>query len=117
MNTFHFRLNGGYTITLDEEALTIEVKGKKGLIKRVKPRTKTIPYDQIIRIDYKKAGITIGYIRFVTPKIDPYPSSLYVAEIDENALIFESDELEQFNLLMQAINKKLPHIKKDVKKV
>ena len=61
MKSFEFKLYGGFTLTFDKETLTIDVKGVKGLFfQRVKPRHKVIPLDQILRIDYKGAGMTIG---------------------------------------------------------
>ena len=118
MKSFEFKLYGGFTLTFDKEALTIDVKGMKGLFfQRVKPRHKVIPYDQILRVDYKGAGMTVGYIRFITPELVDYPSSMYVAEHDENSLIFEKDELEKFNELMNYIHKKLPQVEKELKKM
>ena len=118
MKSFEFKLYGGFTLTFDKETLTIDVKGVKGLFfQRVKPRHKVIPLDQILRIDYKGAGMTVGYVRFITPELVDYPSSMYVAENDENSLIFEKDELENFNVLMDYLHKKLPQVENQLKKV
>ena len=97
MKSFEFKLYGGITITFEKEHMEIDVKGVKGLFfQRVKPRHKAIRYDEIVKVDYKEAGYTIGYIRFVTPEIENYPSSQYVAEVDENSIIFEKDEKEKY---------------------
>jgi len=42
---------------------------------------------------------------------------MYVAENDENSLIFEKDELEKFNELMDYLHKKLPNVEKVLKKM
>ncbi len=118
MKSFKFKLYGGFTLTFENDTLTIDVNGMKGLIfQRVKPRHKVIPYDQILRIDYKGAGMTVGYVRFITPELVDYPSSIYVAENDENSLIFEKDELQKFNELMDYLHKKLPNVEKQLKKM
>ena len=118
MKSFEFKLYGGFTLTFDKDTLTIQVNGVKGMFfQRVKPRHKVIPYDQILRVDYKGAGMTVGYVRFITPELIDYPSSMYVAENDENSLIFEKDELEKFNELMDYLHKKLPNVEKVLKKM
>lgn len=117
MKTFEFQHHGGITVQLDKEHMTIDVKGKKKLFKKVKPRTKTIPYSEILRIDYKEGGLNVGYLRVITKEIEEYPSSFYVAQIDENSIIFEKEEMDTFNLLMDALQKKLPSVEKVHKKM
>ena len=113
MKSFEFKLFGGFTITFEKEHLEIEVKGVKGLFfQRIKPRHKAIRYDEIVKIDYKEAGYSVGYIRFVTPEIEKYPSSQFVAEVDENSIIFEKDEKEKYEEFMMYVHKKLPQIEK-----
>lgn len=118
MKSFEFKLYGGITITFEKEQMVIDVKGVKGLFfQRIKPRHKIIRYEDIIKIDYKEAGYTVGYIRIITPEIENYPSSQYVAEVDENSIIFEKDEKDNFQELMMYLHKKLPKIEKNQMKM
>lgn len=118
MNQFEFKLHGGITVQFEEDKMIIEVKGVKGLFfQRIKPRTVVIPFKDIKKIDYKGAGITIGYIRFITPEIEEFPSSMYVAESCPYSVIFEKDEMETFNKFLKHIQKILPNIEKVRKKV
>lgn len=113
MSSYQFNINGGTTVELHEDAITISVKGIKGwLFQRVKPRSNTIAFKDIVRIDYKKASITVGYIRVITPDYLEYPSSLYVAEHDPQAFIFEKEDMAIFEQLMTELHKVLPNIPK-----
>lgn len=111
MTTFEFSLFGGYTITFEKEQMTIDVKGEKGwFFYRMKPRSKTIRYEDLLFIDYKEPGRAVGYVRFVTDEIKDYPSSQFVAQVDENSFLVERDEKEKYQELMMFVRKKLPNI-------
>ena len=118
MKTFEFKMQGGTTIEVDKDAITISIKGIKGrFFHRVKPRTKTIPLNEVLRLDYKGAGMTIGYLRVITKELLPYPSSMYVAEHDPNSFIYDKDERQKFSDLMDELNRVLPTVKKDLLKM
>ena len=113
MRSFKFNVHGGATIDVDHNSITISVAGVKGwLFQRIKPRTKTIPFDQIVRFDYKQASVTVGYLRIITPDYEEYPSSLYVAEHDPQAFIFPKEDTIVFNELMRELQKMCPNIKR-----
>ena len=118
MKTFEFNLQGGITVTFGEDALTIKVAGVKGWIfHKLKPYETVIPYEDVLQVDYKGAGITIGYIRFITKPLAAYPSSMYVAQSCPNSIIFEKEEMDTFNALMDEIQRVFPHVPKEVQKM
>lgn len=118
MKSFKFNVHGGATVELTDDSITISVVGVKGWIfQRIKSRTKTVPFNEIVRFDYKKANITVGYLRIITPDYEEYPSSLYVAEHDPQAFIFDKDDMHVFTQLMMELQKVTPNIKKQEHKM
>ena len=110
MNTYSFRLFGGYKVMIDKAEITINYHGEKWwFITRAKPRQKTIAYEDILRVEYKESGITFGYVRLITKENVDYPSSSYVAQHDENAFMVEKDEKIPLNEVLDLLKK---HCKK-----
>lgn len=110
MKTFSFRLFGGYKVTIGDRDMTIDYNGEKWwFITRAKPRTKTIAFDEIVRVDYKESGMTFGYIRLVTKENEEYASSSYVAQHDPNSFMIEKDEVAKLNEVLDLLKK---HCKK-----
>lgn len=106
MNTFSFRLYGGYKVHLDKSEVTIDYAGEKFLfIQKAKPRTKTLAYSDLLRVEYKEAGMTFGYVRFITKENEEFLSSSYVAQHDENAFMVEKDELTKLNSVLDILKK------------
>ena len=106
MKTFSFRLFGGYKVTLDDKGITIHYNGEKfWIFTSSKPRTKTIAFSDILRIDYKESGMTFGYVRLITKENVEYISSSYVAQHDENAFMVEKDELPLLNEVLDLLKK------------
>ena len=112
MKTFNFKLFGGYTVKIDKTDVTVDYAGEKWLfITRAKPRTKTIVFDDILRVEYKESGsLAFGYVRFITKENEAYPSSSYVAQHDENAFMIEKDEVEKLNEVLDVLKKQLKNI-------
>lgn len=118
MKNFQFNLKGGITVEFGEDSLTIDVTGVKGWIfQKTKPYKTVIYYNDVLRIDYKGAGMTIGYIRFITKPLLEYPSSMYVAQNCPNSIIFEKEEMDTFNALMDEIQRHFPNIQKETQKM
>ena len=106
MNTFSFRLFGGYEVRMDKTEMMIDYAGEKlWFIQRAKPRTKTIAYRDILRVEYKEAGMTFGYVRLITQENEEFLSSTYVARHDENAFMVEKDELTKLNEVLDSLKK------------
>lgn len=106
MKIYSFKLFGGYKVILDKTDITIDYAGEKFLfINKSKPRVKTISYNDILRVDYKEAGMTFGYVRLITAENAPYVSSTYVAQHDENAWMVEKDEISFLNEVLDILKK------------
>lgn len=111
MKTYSFRLFGGYKVSLDKKDITIDYAGEKFLfINKSKPRMKTVSYNDILRVEYKEAGMTFGYVRLITEENAPYVSSTYVAQHDENAWMVEKDESSKLNEVLDILKKQCNHI-------
>lgn len=107
MKTFSFKLYGGYEVTVNKSDITIDYLGEKWwFITKAKPRTKTLLFEEILRVDYKESGMTFGYVRLMTQATINYPSSTYVAQHDENAFMVEKDEIEKLNEILDLLKKK-----------
>lgn len=114
MTTFSFRLFGGYKVTINEKEMTIHYNGEKfWIFTKAKPRTKTIAFADILRVDYKESGMTFGYVRLITKENEAYISSSYVAEHDENAFMVEKDELVPLNNVLDLLKKRCKTIEFD----
>lgn len=111
MNTFSFRLFGGYKVHLDKTEVTIDYAGEKfWFIQKAKPRTKTLAYGDILRVEYKESGMTFGYVRFITKENEAFLSSSYVAQHDENAFMIEKDEVTKLNEVLDILKKRCKKI-------
>lgn len=111
MKTYSFKLFGGYKVMLDQKDIIIDYAGEKFLfIKKAKPRKKAIPYQEILRVDYKEAGMTFGYVRLITEHNAPYVSSSYVAQHDENSWMVEKDEIGKLNEVLDLLKKQCKNI-------
>lgn len=107
MTVFSFRLFGGYKVTMNDKEMTIDYNGEKfWIFTTAKPRTKTIAFSTIVRVDYKEAGMTFGYVRLITKDNEEYLSSSYVAQHDENAFMVEKDELVKLNEVLDLLKKR-----------
>ena len=93
---------------------TIEVLAK-GVIITTKGATKTIPLEQITGVEFKRAGLTAGYIRLTVPGSVAVKgaSSLvsnknYQVQNDPNAVQFtKSSKNDEFAAVADAINRAL----------
>lgn len=111
MGSYTFDVHGGTTVDITNDTVTISVVGVKGWIfQRIKPSTNTIQLKDVVRIDYKKPNITVGFIRFMTPDYLEYPSSVYVAEHDPQAFIFDKADAAKFEQIMMELKKVLPNV-------
>lgn len=107
MDTFSFKLFGGYKVHLDKTEVTVDYAGEKfWFIQKAKPRKKTLEYIDILRVDYKEAGMTFGYVRLITKENEEFLSSSYVAQHDENAFMVEKEELPKLNGVLDILKKR-----------
>jgi hypothetical protein len=80
----------GYDQELEvfEDRLTLTPKGLWGFIFKGLKGTKVIPYTSITAIQFKKSGITYGYIQFSILGGNENKWGLYQASFDENTFVF-----------------------------
>ena len=60
-------LGVGEEMEVFDDKLTITPKGVLRFMSKILKGTKTIPFSSIIRIQYKKPGLTSGYLQFTIP--------------------------------------------------
>lgn len=71
-----------------EDKVTITPKGVTGFLAKGLKGTKTIPLFSISAIQFKKSGITSGYLQFTVPGGNESKAGLTAAPYDENSFIF-----------------------------
>lgn len=71
-----------------EDKVTITPKGVTGFLTKGLKGTKTIPLFSISAIQFKKSGITNGYLQFTVPGGNESKAGLRAAAYDENSFIF-----------------------------
>lgn len=70
------------------DKLTITPKGVLGFMNKGLKGTKTIPFSSITGIQYKKPGLTAGYIQFTIPGGNESKGGVLSAASDENTFMF-----------------------------
>lgn len=80
---------GGEMEVFDDK-LTITPKGALGLMTKGLKGTKTIPFLSITGIQYKKPGMTNGYLQFTIPGGNESKGGVFAAASDENTFMFEA---------------------------
>ena len=74
-----------------EDRLAITPKGVMGFLTKGLKGTKTIPFSSISAIQFKKAGLTSGYLQFTLPGGIESPGGVFAAASDENSFMFTGD--------------------------
>jgi len=74
-----------------EDRVTITTQGLMGFISKGLKGTKTIPYDSVTAIQFKRAGWTTGYIQFTIPGGHESHGGVMAAGMDENTFMFYSN--------------------------
>ncbi len=70
------------------DRLTITPKGLMGLMNKGLKGTKTIPFQSITAIQFKRAGLTSGYIQFTLAGGTESKRGIFAAASDENTFMF-----------------------------
>ncbi|CAK9108296.1 Uncharacterized protein SCF082_LOCUS50372 [Durusdinium trenchii] len=78
----------GEVLEVYEDKLTITPKGVLGFLSKGLKGTKTIPFFAISGIQFKKAGLTSGYLQFTIPGGNESKAGLFSAASDENTFMF-----------------------------
>ncbi len=85
-----FSQGGKAIVTLNENSLTITRPGIMAKLAHGATGEKTIMYNQITSVQYKKAGFSRGYIQFVVAGSREARSGAIFGEKDENIIYFAS---------------------------
>ena len=83
-----YKMKGvGELLEVYEDSLTITPKGLIGLASKGLKGTKTIPFTSIAAIQFKKSGLTSGYLQFTLPGGVESRGGVFQAANDENTFI------------------------------
>lgn len=75
-----------------EDKLTLTSTGVLGLLSRGLKGTKTIPFFSITAIQFKRAGLTNGYLQFTILGGNESRGGIFEAAGDENTFMFANQE-------------------------
>ena len=78
----------GNLLEVYENKVAITPKGIMGLMNKGLQGTKTIPFSSISAIQFKKSGLTIGYLQFTVPGGNESRGGVFAAHTDENSFPF-----------------------------
>ena len=88
MNAVYTMKGVGEVLEVYEDKVTITPKGAMGLLTKGIQGTKTIPYFSISAIQFKKSGLTSGYLQFTIPGGNESRAGVFAAASDENSFMF-----------------------------
>jgi hypothetical protein len=84
-----YKMKGvGELLEVYEDSLTITPKGLIGLASKGLKGAKTIPFTSITAIQFKKSGLTSGYLQFTLPGGVESRRGVFEAASDENTFMF-----------------------------
>jgi len=88
MKAIYTMWGAGAMLEVFEDKLAITPKGLSGFFFRGLKGTKTIPFFAISAIQFKKSGLTKGYLQFTLPGGNESKRGVYAAVSDENTFMF-----------------------------
>ncbi|MFJ7730655.1 DUF4429 domain-containing protein [Lysinibacillus sp. NPDC097231] len=104
---FEFRSNGKFTVTVDDYTIKIQPRGFSNFINKGGTKgEKSIPINSITAIQFKKPGLTTGYIQFAYSGSSETKGGTLAAVKDENSITFVKRELQQAKALIALIETK-----------
>ena len=80
----------GGELEVFDDKLSITPKGALGFMTKGLKGTKTILFSSITGIQYKKPGMTNGYLQFTIPGGNESKGGVFAAASDENTFMFEA---------------------------
>ncbi|MEY9980657.1 DUF4429 domain-containing protein [Lysinibacillus sp. RC79] len=105
--TFEFKSVGKYSVSVDDNAVKIETKGMLNYINKGGSKgIKSIPLKSITAVQFKKPGLTNGYIQFAYGGSIETKGGTVSAVKDENSIMFAKKELAQAQELVDLIEAK-----------
>lgn len=106
METFEFKSNGKFFVSVDDYNVKIESKGMSNFINRGSKGVKSIPIKSITAIQFKKPNLTTGYIQFAYSGSSESKGGTLNAVKDENTILFIKKELDLAEKLVELIEVK-----------
>jgi len=96
-----------------EDKLTITSTGVMKFLSKGLKGTKTIPFFSITAIQFKRAGLTSGYLQFTIPGGNENRGGLFEAAGDENTFMFsDRDENNRFaELINEYVERKVRELR------
>lgn len=94
-----------------EDKVTITTTGVAGVLARGLKGTKTIPFHSITAIEFKRAGITRGYIQFTVPGGNENQGDVFDAAGDENTFVFDEESSAEVEMVKNYIESRIREIR------
>lgn len=105
--TFEFKSNSKFIVTVNDNNVTIEIKGFTNFINKGGSKgAKSIPIKAITAIQYKKPSLTTGYIQFAYSGSKETKGGTLSALKDENTITFTQKEQKLAEEMMELIEEK-----------
>ena len=87
---------GKSMVTIDNDKIIIDRKGLLSTISKGLTGKKSIRISEITGTQYKKAGVTIGYLQFIIKGSQEVKGGINVARQDENTICWASKKQNQY---------------------
>jgi hypothetical protein len=95
-------------VTVDNDFVTI---GRKGFVAKMTGNAtkgeKRIPIGAIAAVQFKKPGMTNGYIQFTVPGGNESRRGVFDASSDENTVMFNRGDLSEFEKIRAAVEQQI----------
>jgi Domain of unknown function (DUF4429)/Short C-terminal domain len=101
----------GDLLEVYDNKVTITPKGLLGFLHKGFKGTKEIPFASISAIQFKKAGLTSGYIQFTVPGGNESRGGVFAAMTDENSFLFEEKDYQLMIEIKDFIEKRMAELK------
>jgi len=111
MNTIYAMRGNGDLLEVYEDKVTITPSGVIGFLCKGLKGTKTIPFFSISAIQFKKSGITSGYLQFTVPGGNESLGGVLMGITDENTFMFAGQN-ELALEIKEYIEKKIQELRK-----
>lgn len=94
------------TISFDGQTVTITRKGLGAALMSGARGTKTLPLSAITAVQYKKAGMTVGYLQLSVPGDTQRQgrNATHTVQQDENTVTFYAKQNAEFEALASSLN-------------
>lgn len=89
MNAVYTMKGIGELLEVYEDKVAITPKGAMGFLSKGLKGTKTIPFFSITAIQFKKSGLTSGYLQFTVSGGIESRGGVFAAALDENTFMFK----------------------------